>query len=112
MDDFELIAQPDNGYARFLFTGRFEGKEVVWDAHLYTLAYYVNQVAEFSQSAPAIRQFIEVGDTNKNGRRIEIGLNLKSIDNGAIMKTIIMIRQYKRLAVGRHEYGETVRTED
>lgn len=112
MNDFELITQPDHDYARFRFTGMFEGEETVWDAHLYTLAYYVYQVAKFSQPAAAVRQFIHVGDMGKNGRRIEIGLNLKSIDKGAIIKTIIMVRQYKRLAAGRHEYGETVSIED
>jgi hypothetical protein len=42
------------------------------------------------------------------GRKIEIGLNLPKIDETTILKTIIMVRQYKRLSHGRHDYGEKI----
>ena len=112
VSDPENLTRLDDGYVRFRFRGNFEGKEIVWDAHLYTLAYYVYKVAKFSRPAPPIQQFIHVGGMGKKGRRIEIGLNLPEIDNGAVMKTMIMIRQYKRLVAGRHDYGETVQIED
>ena len=37
---------------------------------------------------------------------ITIGLNVPKLDAAVIEKTTIMIRNYKRLQTGRHEYGE------
>lgn len=106
--DFESLSRLNGKYVHFRFVGDFMGESIIWDVHLYTLAYYVNEVAENSQPGTSIRQFIHVGDMDKAGRKIEIGLNLLHIDEPAIRKTMIMVRQYKRLAIGRHEYGETI----
>lgn len=102
-----MVACQSHQYAHFRFTGNFAQKSLIWDAHLYTLAYYFNQVVESSQPH-RVRQFIHVGELTPAGRRIEIGLNLSVIDEPTIVKTMIMVRQYKRLASGRYEYGETV----
>lgn len=106
--DFEYSRPLKEACAHFRFVGDFMGKPTIWDAHLYTLAYYVYEVAEISQPGSSIRPFIHVGDVDKMGRKIEIGLNLLSIDEPAIIKTMIMVRQYKRLAIGRHNFGETI----
>jgi hypothetical protein len=107
-DDYERLSPPGGGMVHFRFIGNFEGEITIWDAHLYTLAYYVNKVAKYSQRDVSIRQFIDVDDMGEMGRKIEIGLNLPNIDETAILKTMIMIRQYKRLHRGRHEYGEKI----
>lgn len=106
--DFEIVSLVNDDYAHFRFTGDFEGQPTLWDAHLYTLAYYVTEVAKPVRQHASIRQFIHVDDVGIAGRKIEIGLNLPAIDEAAMLKTIIMIRQYKRLAYGHHEYGETI----
>jgi len=106
--NYELLNTSGNGYLRFRFIGEFLGEPIIWDAHLYTLAYYVYEVANLSQPKSSVRQFIHVGDVDKMGRKIEIGLSLSLIDEPVIIKTMIMVRQYKRLTNGRHEYGETI----
>jgi len=106
--DYESLTTLNSGYVRFRFIGEFMGKSIIWDAHLYTLAYYVYEVANLSHANASIRQFIHVRDESKMGRKIEIGLNLSLIDEPAIVKTMIMVRQYKRLTNGLHEYGETI----
>ena len=105
---YELLNTGSDQYAHFRFSGNFLQQPVIWDAHLYTLAYYFNEVVETSQPLQA-RQFIEVGELNSSGRVIRIALNLPMIDEPAIIKTIIMIRQYKRLASGHYEYGEMIK---
>jgi hypothetical protein len=104
---YELINPGRDQYAHFRFSGKFLQQSVIWDAHLYTLAYYFNEVVETSQPHQA-RQFIEVGEPSSSGRIIRIALSLPVIDEPAIIKTMIMIRQYKRLASGHYEYGETI----
>lgn len=58
-------------------------------------------------SEMSIRQSIEVSENN-NSYAVNIALNLKKIDEAAIERTIIMVRKYKFLHFGCHEYGETV----
>ena len=106
--DFECLTPMNQAAVQFRFVGKFIDESVIWDAHLYTLAYYVYEVAKLSQKGTSIRQFIHVGDVDNMGRKIEIGLNLSLIDRPAIIKTMIMVRQYKRLTNGRHEYGKTI----
>ena len=106
--EYECLRLVGNGMAHFRFIGNFEGENTIWDAHLYTLAYYVEKVAELSQPDASHRQFIDVGEMSEMGRKLEIGLNLPKIDEAAILKTMIMVRQYKKLHCGRHEYGEKI----
>ena len=106
--EYECLGPVGNGMAHFRFIGNFEGEATIWDAHLYTLAYYVKKVAEISQPDASLRQFIYIGEMSEVGRELEIGLNLPKIDEAAILKTMIMVRQYKRLHRGRHEYGEKI----
>lgn len=100
---YQLFPPLGEAHCHFRFTGMFQGKQVVWDAYLQTLSYYV---CNHSPALNSARQFIEVGEAGELGRAIRIGLHLPVIDEPAILKTLIMIRQYKRLAPGRHEYGE------
>jgi hypothetical protein len=102
---YQAVTTWGNAGCQLRFTGPFQGVTIVWDAYLHTLAYYVN---EHSLKGQSMRQFIEVGDVGENGRRIRIGLNLSLIDEPVILKSIIMVRQYRRLAPGRHEFGESV----
>ncbi len=104
--DFECLTPLDGGYVRFRFSGEFMAESIIWDAHLYTLAYYLYEVAHLSQSDASIRPFVHVGDMDKTMRKMEVGLNLPFIDEPAIVK--VMVRQYKRLVIGRHEYGEKI----
>jgi len=105
---YEPVGHIGNQYTHFRFSGKFLQQPVIWDAHLYTLAYYMNEVLRTSRPHRA-RQFIDVGELSTSGRIIRIALNLPVIDEPAIIKTMIMIRQYKRLASGRYEYGETIK---
>jgi len=94
--------------ANFVFEGTFEGRTVCWHCHLVTLASVAQQSGQSSQ-----RQFIEIESlilstsSEIPSLNITVGLNLPVIDAAAIRKTSIMIRNYKRLHGGRHEYGET-----
>ena len=53
-----------------------------------------------------IKQFINV-KKESDCYEVDSVLNIKNIDEASIKRT--MIRQYKRLHMGRHEYGEAVK---
>lgn len=80
---------------RLRFIGRYQEREVVWDAELIALA------ATGADTA----QFLDIGAPGPHGVPIRIGLGVPCIDRPTVLKTIIMVRNYKRLRPGRHEFG-------
>lgn len=106
--DYDMLSPMGQSYAHFRFIGHFRSAPTIWDAHLYSLAYYFKEIRPSASATQPVRQFILVGDESDTGRKITIGLNLPIIDKPVIMKTMIMIRQYKRLRYGCYEYGELI----
>ena len=106
--DFTQLSPFNKSHQRVRFEGCFANQPLIWDAHIYTLTYYFRQVKKLSPARIHRRAFFEVGDLNEHGRKIEIGLHLPYLDVPSLKKTMIMVRQYKRLALGRYEYGETI----
>ena len=102
---YSLLATPDAEQARFAFSGSFQDEQIIWDATLLTLARYHDIQPDAGQ--PVARSaFLEIGGKTAHGRAIRVALDITLIDEAAILRTIIMIRNYKRLRPGRHEFGE------
>ncbi len=85
--------RPDR--ARFSFSGPFENREIRWDATLVALA--------------SGRSYMDIGAETAGGRGVQVGLAIPAIDAAVVLRTIVMLRQYKRLRVGRHEFGDAER---
>lgn len=83
---------------RLRFVGPFEGQTVTWNATFKALC--ANRGHEESQP-----NYIDIGETTAEGITLTVGLNVSQIDLPTMRKTMMMIRQYKRLRRGRHEYG-------
>lgn len=124
-----LIHQPEQQQSRFValspinrsqvhirFPGHFQGREIVWDAQLLTLqSIYEQQKAHGNLThTPSItlRQYIHINSGKKDRVSLTIALNVPQFDEPTILKTIIMIHNYRRLRLGRHEYGEPVTFSD
>ena len=78
--------------ASISFLGPFDGQPVVWNM---TLAAIQN----------AEKPYIEIQQECNGVYPLYVGLALPVIDEPVIKKAIIMIRNYKRLAHGRLEFG-------
>ncbi len=78
--------------ARFSFFGPFENREIRWDATLVALG--------------SGRSYIDIGAEAAGGRVVQVGLAVPVIDAAVVLRTIVMLRQYKRLRAGRHEFGD------
>lgn len=81
--------------AHVRFTGPFHGQWVVWDCEFVTLG-----------GSGDARNFIDVAEPGPQGVPLRVGLDIARIDRPAIEKMIVMIRNYRNLHYGRHEYGE------
>lgn len=74
---------------------------------LATLAHYrLSEPNEISTSEQKFFNcpFIEIKAGVEGVYQIRVGLDLAVIDESVIKKTIIMIRNYKRLAIGKIEF--------
>lgn len=91
---------------RVRFTGRFEAADVVWDCEFLTLQAELQRRGRAPRGdAETLRSFIEIGAAAAQGVPLRVGLDLARIDRPAILKMMTMIRNYKRLRIGRHEFG-------
>lgn len=111
-DTFECLTPLGGPQARVRFSGALQGEGVIWDATLITLHQYAKEllgtdITSGDEADIELRQFIHIGAPNPQGRPLLVGLMVEAIDAPTIRKTMIMIRQYKRLQPGRHEFGQT-----
>ena len=88
------------------FEGIFDGSAVIWHACVQTVKEY--SLSNLVEDDP--KQFINIALVD-GVHKLDVALNLKRIDLPALERTIIMIRKYKRLASGYHEYGARSKTE-
>ncbi|MGD8571205.1 MAG: hypothetical protein PVF34_08235 [Gammaproteobacteria bacterium] len=79
------------------FAGRYGGEPVIWQATIVALGVGTS------------RQYIDVQIPTGRSPRIEVGLPLDCIREPDILKTMMMIRHYKKLSHGRHEFGGIAR---
>jgi hypothetical protein len=96
--DYEILGPLGGGELRLRFRGPYAGREVVWDAHFMTRSRYGTETT---------RNFIDIGAEGPHGRQLIVVLNVDCFDTPTLRKAIIMVRQYRRLRPGRHEFGSS-----
>ncbi len=96
------IQQHNTQLAHIKFSGPFQGETVIWDTHFFTLKGYM---AQENIKNTKLKQFIDIQTAKSGIMKLTIALNIKEINKPSIQKMIIMIKQYKNLSPGRHEYG-------
>ena len=97
--DYKIISLEPT-LAHIQFPGKFNNNNVTWDAKIYTLKSLATTAKQ------GLKQFIDITNQDNEKLSISIALNVNKISTPEILKTIIMINNYKNLKVGRHEYGE------
>lgn len=92
--DYLMLEPLQSERAHFCFTGFFQGREIIWNAELIPL-----------KNTNQSRQSFQVGKEVDAEIPLKIILDLPCIAEPDILKSIIMIRNYKRLHAGRHEWS-------
>lgn len=112
--EYTLQQRFSAAHVQLQFNGTLNNQAVVWQAHIRTLHdYCLNETAISQRHATQkiirvqAQSFIDI-TVHNNTHSLFVALNLPVIDDAAILRTIIMIRQYKRLTPGRHHYGDIV----
>lgn len=105
-EDFLILEQgARQDSVRLKFTGNYQGRVVIWDCRLVTLKADYKKLSASGNGRGGLRDYIEIGENGKQLIPLKVGLNIPRVDLPAIRKMIIMIRQYKKLAPGRQEFG-------
>ena len=95
--------------AHIQFKGLFQGQEVLWDTRLITLQEIYRQEMSTGKyqevDSISLLQFIEINEKSAAEFALTVGIDVPAIDAPTVLKTIIIIHNYKRLRRGRHEYG-------
>jgi hypothetical protein len=105
--DYVLLSSLPDTLAHARFIGRFQGRDVVWDMHLYTLARHEQERGRVP-TAPdfSLRGLMLIEPESEHGYRLEVALNVPVIDEPAIRKTIVMMRNYRQLRLGLSTWGD------
>ncbi|MBE0509741.1 MAG: hypothetical protein K0A95_05180 [Chromatiales bacterium] len=88
----ELLDPPGGQQLRLRFRGSVQDPDIPWDACIEALP-------------EGQANFYEIGAAGEHGTRLVIGLKAERIELPLVRMAILMIRQYKRLAPGRREFG-------
>ena len=99
---YTLIRQFNTQHAHFSFKGNFQGKPITWDTNFFTVKGF--QTTKNSKD-PDMRQFIDIEPDKSDVMNLTVVLKINEVNKPNILKMIIMIKHYKKLAIGRHIYG-------
>jgi hypothetical protein len=102
--DYSILDASPPDWVRIAFDGAFQGRAVRWEATVLTL-----RAAEHRSGAPQRRRFIDVHSVEAGRGQVTVGLDVPAVDPPTLLKTVVMLRQWKRLGPGRHEFGPAVR---
>lgn len=105
--DYLCLSTLPDSLVRVRFLGRFQDRPVAWEATIYTLRRYREEQSAQNAAAaqsPSGRPFIDIAPSADGSFQLTVGLNLAIIDAPVVKKTIIMVRNYRRLRVGRMEW--------
>ena len=105
--EYELLTPLPASSATVRFEGPYNGKTVQWNLQLYTVeAYFFNPAKHVEQVfGKTPRQFIYIGEQGDGMHDITVAMAVPKIDEQTLKKVLIMIRNYKRLRPGWHEWG-------
>lgn len=99
--DFICLAPLPAARVLVRLLGPFQGQIVAWEMQLGTLADFRQSGGE---QAAFPCPFIEIAAGNEGVHPLTVALDLPIIDEPVIRKTIIMVRNYRRLKIGRIEF--------
>lgn len=109
--DYVLRSTLPTDNAQVWFIGKLNDEEILWHATFQTSASYYSDSPNndaLGTDATAEKSFISVGATQQGVAKLHVVLAVDTIDEPTIKKAIIMVRNYKRLAVGRHDFGSNL----
>lgn len=108
-DGFITLSKIPSRKAHIQFSGKLDNNEIIWDATIQTQASYQTELladTDKSKRLKYLKSFIEIEAPKGQIAKLTVVLLVPIIDEPTIKKTMVMIRCYKNLKIGRHEFGK------
>lgn len=97
--EFKALTPLDKNQVQVQFRGVFKGEAVIWDATISCL--------KAASGTNRNKQSITIAHQKGIHYKIDIELDVEIITEATIFKSMLMIHNYKRINIGRHEFGPT-----
>lgn len=104
--DYLLAAPLAGTVAEVRFLGRFQERTVVWRMRLMTLARCVEECGPLPRAPRIVRGAMHIEALAPACLRARVGLAVPVIDEPAVRKAIVMMRNYRALRLGWRVWGE------
>ena len=108
-EDYVALDPLGGAEARVDFPGTFQGRPVVWRARIIALRHPECPLRPLPET-----QFMEITPAGTQGETpdgdgpmqydVAIGLWVAAVDRPTVLKTLVMMRKYRRLREGRIEF--------
>lgn len=100
--EFTALTPLDQNQVQVQFEGKFKNRTIIWDATISTLA----PIIDCNPAQTNIRkQAITIHPVDNTCYKVNIELDVERITEATVFKTMLMIHNYKKLDLGRHEFG-------
>jgi len=110
---FELVWRTDEHCACIRFPARYRGQPVSWTVTVMSLRHYFEHYVRRGLAPDidhaTVHPFIEVESEPSDEMNARVALGVARVDEPTLRKVVIMMRQYKRLRAGRHEFNPPAR---
>lgn len=101
---YHVVERKTAGHVKVAYVGEFQQQPVIWQVQIWSIPAFRKEYGP----RRAMRQFIQIEQGDDCHLEAQVILNRENIREADILATMIMLRKYKRLALGRHEYGEFI----
>jgi len=101
---YRVIERKNAAQVSVEYVGEFQQKTVIWQVDIGSIPVMLQE----RQVQDGRRQYIDIQQLDECHFQANVALNRNSIRDADILATMIMIRKYKRLSLGRHEYGDLI----
>lgn len=103
---YRVIERKNAAQVSVEYVGEFQQIPVIWQVRICSIPAILQQ----HKALEGMRQYIDIQQQDECHFKADVVLNRDSIRDADILATMIMISKYKRLSLGRHEYGELIRS--
>jgi len=103
--DIEVIERLDPAHIRIQFSGAYQQPNVVWDANIMSFKYYQLRHPNFHGEYGEHTALMKVKNVDVTLRLITIALPVTDITHAELIKTVVMVRNYRAMKVGLRQWS-------
>ena len=109
LPSYTLLGRADDQCAQIRFAAHLNGQPVTWTVKVMTLRHYfevqVRPTLAGDATSATVHPFIDVTSALGSEMSARVALGVAVVDEPTLRKVVVMMRQYKLLRPGKHEFS-------